>query len=253
MVTAAHCVHDVGKKLRNVQAIEVYLGIKDLKKLNKPHRVERVFYPKNYQQDSLFNDIAILRLKKRVNFGAKVSPICLSDQGVAPNELLTVIGFGRLGPNKKPAQALMQVNVEYVDSKFAAHASASLRWPFFSFFQKRHATRCCGTSSSEPILRSETGWPPTKCHGSTLVTCVLSTLTMVVMLVQATVVGRWCTETTTQAATTRLELFLEPSMSVATAELLAFIQSSGISASLSRRLRRQLTSVTFDNFVNFDR
>lgn len=113
-------MHDVGKKLRNINAIEVYLGIKDLMKLNRAHRVENVFYPNNYQQDSLYNDIAILRLKKRVKFNAKISPICLTDESITPNEILTVIGFGRLGPNKKPAQALMQVNVEYVDSKFAA-------------------------------------------------------------------------------------------------------------------------------------
>lgn len=117
VMTAAHCVHDVSKNVRNIKAIEVYLGLKDLKKLNKPYRVSQVFYPHDYDQDSLYNDIAILRLQKTVVQSPKVKPICLPKSDILPHDLMTVIGYGRLGPDKKPAKSLMQVNVEYIDSK----------------------------------------------------------------------------------------------------------------------------------------
>uniref|UniRef100_T1JYB4 Peptidase S1 domain-containing protein n=2 Tax=Tetranychus urticae TaxID=32264 RepID=T1JYB4_TETUR len=117
IITAAHCIHDSSKKLRPIESVEVYLGVKDLTALNKPYKVSKYFYPHNYNQETLYNDIAILRLTKPVVFTEKVSPVCLANSMGKPFLTLTVAGYGRLGPNRKPATSLMKVDVEYIDKE----------------------------------------------------------------------------------------------------------------------------------------
>lgn len=119
IVTAAHCIHDASKNLRPIDSVEVYVGVKDLTSLNKPYKVFKYFYPNDYNQDSLYNDIAILRLTKKVTFTDQVSPICLAGSLNRPFLTLTVAGYGRLGPNRKPATSLMKVDVEFIDSKWS--------------------------------------------------------------------------------------------------------------------------------------
>lgn len=117
VMTAAHCIMDSNTKLRKIGATEVYLGIHDLTKLNTPHKVEKFFYPKDYNQHDLYNDIAVLRLTHPVNFTNKIRPICLPKSDDEPYKRLVVAGFGKLGANRDPSEVLMHVSVEYIPSK----------------------------------------------------------------------------------------------------------------------------------------
>ncbi|XP_053210180.1 clotting factor G beta subunit-like [Panonychus citri] len=114
VMTAAHCIMESQTKVRSIEATEVYLGVNDLSKLTTVHRVDKFYYPSNYKQYDLSNDIAILELSQPVNFTKKIRPICLPRSDDEPYKRLIVAGFGRLGPNKDTSELLMHVNVEYI-------------------------------------------------------------------------------------------------------------------------------------------
>lgn len=117
VVTAAHCIFDGNSRVRRVDATEVYLGAYDLGALGSPIGVRRFYYPSDYKQYDLYNDIAVIELKERVNFTRRISPICLPKLDDEPWRTLTVAGFGRLGPNSQPSKTLMHVTVEHIPSK----------------------------------------------------------------------------------------------------------------------------------------
>ncbi|XP_025016278.1 prostasin-like [Tetranychus urticae] len=114
VMTAAHCIMETQTKVRKIEATEVYLGVHDLSKLNTAHKVNTFYYPANYKQYDLSNDIAILQLANPVNFTKKIRPICLPKSDDEPYKRLIVAGFGRLGPNMDTSTLLMHVNVEYI-------------------------------------------------------------------------------------------------------------------------------------------
>lgn len=120
VVTAAHCIFDGESKLRKIDATEVYLGVHDLGGLGDAHKVRKFYYPTNYKQYDLYNDIAVLELQKPVNFSSRLFPVCLPSSDEEPYGILNVAGFGRLGPNSSPSRTLMHVQVEYIPSKFRA-------------------------------------------------------------------------------------------------------------------------------------
>lgn len=117
VVTAAHCIFDGNSRIRKVDAAEVYLGAHDLGLLGDPVGVKKFYYPSDYKQYDLYNDIAVIELKTNVNFSRTISPICLPKLDDEPWRTLTVAGFGRLGPNSNPSRILMHVTVEHIPSK----------------------------------------------------------------------------------------------------------------------------------------
>jgi len=56
--------------------------------------VERIIHP-NYKSPSLYNDIALLRLERDVNFSAYVRPICLNTDILTPSAVMAT-GWGKI-------------------------------------------------------------------------------------------------------------------------------------------------------------
>lgn len=104
VLTAAHCVND--PKYGEVQYVQ--LGFTRI--LSRPREgnfffVEKVFTQEDYHPPSIYNDIALIKLARRVIFNANVKPACLftdSHKDLARNNSLIATGWGltRLGGTK---------------------------------------------------------------------------------------------------------------------------------------------------------
>ncbi|XP_038159297.1 transmembrane protease serine 5 isoform X1 [Cyprinodon tularosa] len=79
IVTAAHCVHNY--RLPQVSSWVVYAGIVTRSSAtiaqNAGYVVEKIIYNKNYNHRSHDSDIALIKLRRPLNFSDTIRPICL--------------------------------------------------------------------------------------------------------------------------------------------------------------------------------
>ena len=116
ILTAAHCVHDEAKKVRDVKYAEVYLGGHNkFDDEDDKFGVTEIIYDKKYK--SLEYDIAILKLDKDITYTKKIGPICVPSSDDTPFNRLTVAGWGVLNGAGRPTQVLREVDVDYVERK----------------------------------------------------------------------------------------------------------------------------------------
>jgi secreted trypsin-like serine protease len=57
--------------------------------------VEAVFVHPDYKPPSLYNDVALLKLKKTVLFNLYIKPACVHTEEKLPNSLIQAIGWGK--------------------------------------------------------------------------------------------------------------------------------------------------------------
>jgi len=119
ILTAAHCVYDEP----NAKDMYVRVGDHDNAdegdtKLAETFKVESFVYHKKYDPETTNNDIALLKLEKKIDFskyGGTVSPVCLPE---APRKYygksVTVSGWGLLEDGGKQAHKLMEVDLEVI-------------------------------------------------------------------------------------------------------------------------------------------
>ncbi|XP_062069145.1 serine protease 55 [Lepus europaeus] len=75
ILTAAHCV---SSEMLVVTDLKIVMGTNDLTSSSREERsVTSIIYPKNFQRDSLDNDIALLLLSSPITFSDLVVPICM--------------------------------------------------------------------------------------------------------------------------------------------------------------------------------
>ncbi|GBM56326.1 Proclotting enzyme, partial [Araneus ventricosus] len=103
VITAAHCVvTGRGSTTMSPNQLSVRLGAHDLRQSNEPDSVDipveavrrhEQFNPRTYK-----NDIAVLRLRRPVQFSDHISPVCLPYDSLTNDDLTgktsTVTGFG---------------------------------------------------------------------------------------------------------------------------------------------------------------
>lgn len=145
MLTAAHCLYDLGSLIVS-QRVIVSLGRRNLH-LATPNSQEffayRLIVHKDYNQNAFNNDIAIIRLDSEVSFTTYVQPICLWDaRRVALDEIVgrngAVVGWGLNERDELPSEldlAYMPV-VESMD--------CLLSDPDFFGSLLNHRTYCAG-------------------------------------------------------------------------------------------------------------
>lgn len=77
------------------------VGTNDLTKSGKYYKVAKYVVPENYGIPKFANDIAVVKLRKRIKFNKKVQPIELGMEEVPDDTLVQLTGWGRLsvGPN----------------------------------------------------------------------------------------------------------------------------------------------------------
>ncbi|XP_037047942.1 transmembrane protease serine 12-like [Bradysia coprophila] len=105
ILTAAHCVSKSGYPMKETQII-VSLGRLTLS-ANDSHaqefEVKKIFVHPDFIYYTLINDIAILRLSKRIKFNNYVQPVCLwkSNMSEVIGKFGTVIGWGETETDKQ--------------------------------------------------------------------------------------------------------------------------------------------------------
>ncbi|KRX77112.1 Serine protease 30 [Trichinella sp. T6] len=115
ILTASHCVR-VNNRLVNANAITVAAGVFNIKKLNEPHRVTSkvlAYISDNFDDVSMENDIAVLRLKVEIQHSEYISPVCLpkQNQKLPWGEMCFVSGWGLTRESGKPSSKLRQVGI----------------------------------------------------------------------------------------------------------------------------------------------
>lgn len=121
VLTAAHC-EKFGSKLTQTYAQWVRLGDLDYISETDEARpkdykiVERIVHP-NYKPPSLYNDIALFRLERDVEFSAFVRPICLNtDHSFRPPAIIAT-GWGRTETASLPSSQLLKVRIDTIPAK----------------------------------------------------------------------------------------------------------------------------------------
>ncbi|KAF5925785.1 hypothetical protein HPG69_002236, partial [Diceros bicornis minor] len=110
VLTAAHCT---GRE------ITVTLGAHNISKAENSQQiipVLKAFPHKDYNNNSKFNDIMLLKLrdKAQLNWAVKTIALPRSQDWVRPGQVCSVAGWGRLESGKKPT-TLQEVDLEEVD------------------------------------------------------------------------------------------------------------------------------------------
>merc|ERR1719228_453290 len=96
VLTAGHCVYQANY-------FDVLAGAHNVRASSEPHRVEITSYEgftnQVYNPDTLFNDIALIKLPSKIEFNDYIRPACLpkhSDQGnTYDGALTTPVGWGK--------------------------------------------------------------------------------------------------------------------------------------------------------------
>ncbi|XP_071539145.1 chymotrypsin-like elastase family member 2A isoform X2 [Panulirus ornatus] len=121
VLTAAHCASG------DVKEIYVYVGTHDLpnvKDTSSAIKVSKIIIHEDYDSYNRKDDIALLKLSKKVTFNREVGPACLGVQGdVKAGDKVIVAGWGKLksGGDQKPKK-LMEVELDVVDEATCSKA-----------------------------------------------------------------------------------------------------------------------------------
>jgi len=113
IVTAAHCIHG------NLEGagLTIVAGEHTLDEHSGTEQtifVERVIEHPDYDPDTMDSDIAILKLKQKINYSDKVRPVCVTDKTPEKNTVCTAAGWGTLTSGGQVANDLQEVDLPVV-------------------------------------------------------------------------------------------------------------------------------------------
>ncbi|XP_026816313.1 serine protease snake-like [Rhopalosiphum maidis] len=117
VLTAAHC-----EKQNQNPAIWARLGDLDYDSESdeanpKDYKiVERIIHP-NYKAPSFYNDIALFRLERDVDFSPFIRPICLNTDHYLRPPAIIATGWGRVDTAELESSKLLKVSINYVPTE----------------------------------------------------------------------------------------------------------------------------------------
>lgn len=119
VLTAAHCVINPMFVLPHPQFWKVRVGEHHLKRPESSEKIVEVshvyYYPWYHGYD---NDLALFRLKKPLEFGDYVKPICLADEDTQFSGLTCVAsGWGKVDFHSKGSDILRAVEIKIFDNE----------------------------------------------------------------------------------------------------------------------------------------
>ncbi|XP_065670397.1 chymotrypsinogen A isoform X2 [Hydra vulgaris] len=115
VLTAAHCVI-----YREAKGTTVKVGdyIRDeMDENEKELEVESIVYHKEYSDESLDNDIALIKLKTNVKYNDDVGVACLPKANILVNTTCYITGWGRLAPGGLSANILNEAQMPIINNK----------------------------------------------------------------------------------------------------------------------------------------
>lgn len=157
IVTAAHCVKsEFGKKPPanfNVTAGELHRGVSEGREQTVP--IEKIIVHENFDQKTLQNDIALMKLRRPIFFDAHVSPICLPNFDFDDGTKCYVTGWGRTGPLSSTPNILQETLIPLV-----AHRVCQLYYKQKRVNNVTSDMRCAGTlGQSRGTCKGDSGGP----------------------------------------------------------------------------------------------
>jgi len=161
-LTAMHCVQD-GNELASVK---VAVGEHNIKQDIESHKaqainVERIITRSDYNQNTITNDIAILKLSKDVVFNDNVVPACLpsTSSNSYTNYDATVSGWGTTSESGSTSNVLKETTVKIVpnsDSTCSYYNQGS-PLPNTKLCGYKYGTDSCQGDSGGPLVVKEDG------------------------------------------------------------------------------------------------
>uniref|UniRef100_A0AB38ZE94 Venom S1 protease 25 n=1 Tax=Ectomocoris sp. TaxID=3104572 RepID=A0AB38ZE94_9HEMI len=118
-ITASHCTYPNRGK-----ALGLLVGGHDVSKsddVSKIMEVEKTTEHEGYNPNNYHNDVAIVTTKNPIRFTQLIGPVCLPNSRMdLVNEIIKVIGWGRLVNKGKTSTVLMKVNLRVIPTKVCA-------------------------------------------------------------------------------------------------------------------------------------
>ena len=118
VLTAAHCVVDRSRNARGAKTYTVAVGAHRLSGIAETIKVSKVIMHPDYDDDSMINDVALLKLERPLN---DVEIISINGNASVPKAGTdaTVIGWGALSEDGEYPDALRQVTLPIVSNATA--------------------------------------------------------------------------------------------------------------------------------------
>ncbi|XP_076668155.1 ovochymase-2 [Andrena cerasifolii] len=172
VLTAAHCVNNIDDRV----PVEVRLGNVNINSNESTQRIpisDIISHPQ-YRRNTNYNDVAILKLKFKVQTSPTVKPVCLQTKSVAtvditPRTPLVVIGWGATDDDFELSDKLMRtpslslVNSEECSKSYSDFSRKLPRGIDSSMIcardtnETRRADACSGDSGGPLLMLTESG------------------------------------------------------------------------------------------------
>ena len=161
VLTAAHCVVD---RLRNARSSKIYsvaVGAHRLSEVSQKVRVSKVIIHPDYDDDTMVNDIALLKLERPIN---NVQLLTLNNRSSLPKigTNATVIGWGALWEDGDYPDVLRQVNLPIVSNATANKAQSYggdiTQEMLAAGFSKGGKDSCQGDSGGPLVVKENGKW-----------------------------------------------------------------------------------------------
>ncbi|XP_048459298.1 coagulation factor X-like [Rhincodon typus] len=161
VVTAAHCLNETA----TITAVVGEFDVKEDEHTEQRLEVEAVIAHQRFQRKNYDNDIAVLLLKKPMQFNQNVVPICLPQREFADTVLMKtsnalVSGWGRVIDHGMPADKLQRLTVPYVDRTKCIESS---KYPvsqnmFCAGYKDESKDSCQGDSGGPHVTEHKSTW-----------------------------------------------------------------------------------------------
>ncbi|XP_062870655.1 coagulation factor XI-like isoform X2 [Trichomycterus rosablanca] len=162
IITAAHCLTQPYTQL------SVRTGLTKLSEKGTGYELENIIIHPQYNENSLINDIALLKTNKPITFSDYVRPVCLMEAKNEPSFLgkkCTVTGWGRLSSGSYP-DVLQEAQMPLMSTENCASLLANDGWGIYKVlptnlcagYPEGGIDACDGDSGGPLVCKDEDMW-----------------------------------------------------------------------------------------------
>jgi secreted trypsin-like serine protease len=166
VITAAHCVRDV--RPENLAVVVGTNSLNETLSSSNVHFVTKIIYHQMFDEISLTNDIAILKLERNVRLSSSINTICLPDSvdegNFVQNKFVTVIGWGSVTPSlqsPKLPENLQQANMRVINGNRLCdigNYNPEKKYCLLDRLSNRASNVCSGDSGGPVFTLKENRW-----------------------------------------------------------------------------------------------